>query len=151
MNQFIKLSDDTELNIDIKAVVRKDYENMDNLGIQELAKDIHENALKKGFWEDANIGEKLMLIVSELSEALEADRKNRYFKKEIGAVNGWVYDKDFEEHFTTDVKDTFQDELADVFIRLLDLSTYLGIDLLGHVIAKNRYNKSRPYKHGKKY
>lgn len=116
-----------------------------------LAKDIHENALRKGFWENPNVAEKLMLIVSELSEALEADRHGKRFDGQISAVNGWVGDEDFLKHFTEKVKDTFEDELADAFIRILDLSTYLEFDLLAHVKAKHRFNKTRPYKHGKKY
>ena len=48
-------------------------------------------------------------------------------------------------------KDTVQDELADTFIRLLDLVGFLGIDIDGWVEAKLRYNKSRPYKHGKRF
>lgn len=44
--------------------------------INELSKQIHENAKNKGFYEDEkNIGEMLCLIHSEVSEALEADRK----------------------------------------------------------------------------
>ena len=49
--------------------------------INELAKQIYENAVSKGFYDDGkatNIGERLCLIHSEVSEALEADRKKRY-------------------------------------------------------------------------
>ena len=47
--------------------------------LNELAKEIHAINVKNGFFEDKkNIGEMLMLTVSELSEALEADRKSRY-------------------------------------------------------------------------
>ena len=47
--------------------------------INELAKEIHLNARSKGFFDaEKNIGEMLCLIHSEVSEALEADRKNHY-------------------------------------------------------------------------
>ena len=47
--------------------------------INELAKEIHENAKSKGFFDsEKNIGEMLCLIHSEVSEALEADRKGHY-------------------------------------------------------------------------
>lgn len=119
--------------------------------IKNLAEDINENAKQKGFWENPNIAEKLMLIVSELGEALEADRKNKLCNIDIDGVVGWTNDEDFQKHFAENVKDTFEDEIADAFIRILDLSTFLNFDLMKHVIAKHRFNKTRPYKHGKKY
>ena len=77
-----------------------------------------------------------MLTVSELAEALEADRKNK--RADLSAF----FDKEpceifpFREKFEVHVKDTFEDELADATIRLLDLSTALGIDLEMHVLLK---------------
>jgi cell fate (sporulation/competence/biofilm development) regulator YlbF (YheA/YmcA/DUF963 family) len=54
--------------------------------INQLAKEVHENAKAKGFFDkEKNIGEMLALIHSEVSEALEADRKNKYCM-----VNGQV-------------------------------------------------------------
>lgn len=120
--------------------------------IQELSKAIHKNAQEKGFWEEpVNIAEKLMLVVSELSEALEADRKKVYCRTSMLAVNGWVSDEDFCESFKKHVKDTFEDEIADAIIRLLDLCQKLNIPIEAHIEAKMRYNSTRPYKHGKAY
>jgi hypothetical protein len=49
--------------------------------LNEISKQIHENAKAKGFWDkDRNHGEMLMLIVSEVSEAMEADRKDNYYE-----------------------------------------------------------------------
>lgn len=47
--------------------------------IQQLVKTCHKNAKDKGFWDSNshNIPEKLMLIVSELGEALEALREGK--------------------------------------------------------------------------
>jgi NTP pyrophosphatase (non-canonical NTP hydrolase) len=53
--------------------------------------------------------------------------------------------------FAKDVKDTFEDELADAVIRIADLCGYLNIDLESHIKAKMRYNETRPHKHGKEY
>jgi NTP pyrophosphatase (non-canonical NTP hydrolase) len=47
------------------------------------------------------------------------------------------------------VKDTFEDELADVLIRTLDLACSMGIDIDFYVSEKMRYNEGRPFKHGK--
>jgi len=47
--------------------------------LNKLAEEIHKNAVDKGFWEKpVEVGTSLMLIVSELGEALEADRKGDF-------------------------------------------------------------------------
>ena len=55
----------------------------------------------------------------------------------------WYVSKQF---FEENVKDTFEDELADSIIRLLDLSAMLDIDIEFHITQKMRYNKTRGYK-----
>lgn len=129
--------------------------------INELAKQVHENAKAKGFFEkEKNIGEMLCLIHSEVSEALEADRKDRYCQQDpffiIGMADknyGKTFNEDnfFKEQFESIIKNTFEDELADIAIRVMDLAAYKGIDLESHIKAKMRYNSLREYKHGKKY
>ena len=124
------------------------------MDLNTFAKDIYQNNVKKGFWESPNIAEKLMLIVSELSEALEADRNNKYASPqawkemecyESASNNNWM--TAFEGY----IKDTFEDEMADVLIRLLDLTARLDINIEKHVKAKHRYNIMLAFKHGKKY
>ena len=124
-------------------------------GLNELAKEVFRNAKEKGFHETKpNIGEMLMLIVSELSEALEADRKDNYVcDSELWqCLNGSPTDEDWIYYFEEGIKDTFEDEIADTFIRLLDLCAHLDIDIEKHIEAKMKYNSLRKYKHGgKKY
>jgi len=129
--------------------------------INKLAEEIHNNAKRKGFYEDEkNIGEMLCLVHSEVSEALEADRKNRFSSvdeitlkgladKDFGA--SYNNDDDFKNQFEISVKDTFEDELADVVIRVFDLCAFKGIDIESHIKAKMRFNSMREHKHGKKY
>lgn len=94
--------------------------------INELVKLCHNVAKEKGFWDNnREIGTVLMLIVSELGEALEADR-------------------------TGDLEN-FKEELADAVIRIFDFCGYLNIDLEKEIMKKYEKNKNRPYKHGKKY
>ncbi len=92
--------------------------------LNELSKICHTIAREKGFWDEKrNIGEALMLIVTELAEAMEAHRKQD--------------------------DDNFKEELADVFIRLFDLCGGLDIDIEAEIVKKSAKNKDRPYKHGK--
>lgn len=123
--------------------------------INKLSIEIHQNAKDKGFYEKPpSIGERIALIHSEVSEALEADRNNQYAKMTIGTMNvlmGWTSEYKFKDHFELEVKDTFEDELADIMIRIMDLSAHQEIDLEGHIKAKMRFNSLREHKHGKKY
>src|SRR5258708_40001680 len=95
-----------------------------DLTIKQWCELCHSIAKEKGFWEkDRNIGEALMLIVTELAEAMEGYRH--------------------QDH------DNFREELADTFIRLFDLCGGLGIDIQTEIVKKSEKNKLRPYKHGK--
>lgn len=92
--------------------------------LNELSEICHSIAREKGFWDkERNVGEALMLIVTELAEAMEAHRK--------------------QDH------ENFREELADTFIRLLDLCGGMKIDIEGEIDKKSQKNKARPYKHGK--
>lgn len=133
--------------------------------IEKLIRESHQMAKEKGFWEDPNrnVPEMLMLVVSELAEALEA------LRKEHKAVNYVVQDLhsdlelnktddeyffnvvNWKEAFEGSVKSSFEDELADVAIRLFDLCGGLDIDLAKHIQLKMYYNSTRGYKHGKKF
>jgi NTP pyrophosphatase (non-canonical NTP hydrolase) len=120
--------------------------------INELAKQVHENAKAKGFFEkEKNIGEMLCLIHSEVSEALAADRKNKYALMPAEFVQDNCDNNDFIEAYKDWVKGTFEEEMADIVIRVMDLCAFKGIDLENHIKAKMRYNSLREYKHGKKY
>jgi NTP pyrophosphatase (non-canonical NTP hydrolase) len=119
--------------------------------INEMCVASHKNAVEKGFYEDRNIniGESLMLVVSELGEALEADRNGRYAATKLTAsVEQCVCD---EQTFRRFVKDTFEDELADAVIRIGGLAAALGINLEAHITAKMKHNSFRGKRHGKAY
>jgi len=102
----------------------------------EIAEEIHKNAVDKGFWDKTVdpifIAKQMMMIVSEVSEAMEALRKDMH-------------------------PDEISDEFADIIIRTLDL--YAGIAKAGYVVKSLDYavkekmekNSHRPKKHGVRF
>lgn len=120
--------------------------------LNELAKKIHEANVIKGFYEKIpEIGTSLMLITSELAEALEADRKEKHANIDQFNILINSGELNFSDAFKSTIKDTFEDEIADTMIRLFDLSGLLGIDIEKHIDLKLKYNATRPVRHGKKY
>lgn len=122
------------------------------MNMNEWAKEIHENAVAHGWWEsDRGLPEILMLIVSELSEALEEYRNG---DPKPGAIEnmhyysggGYVASKP-----TACCKkpEGIAVEVIDALIRILDWCGKEGIDVEALVREKHEYNKTRPYKHGK--
>lgn len=99
---------------------------------------VHENSKAHGFWSDPdnqNIPTKLMLIVSEIGEAMEEFRDGNVHLIDLEANNKPI---------------GFTSELADAVIRIMDLAEWLGLPLETMMEEKHEYNKTRPYKHGKK-
>lgn len=120
--------------------------------MNELSKKIHRVNVLNGFYEDEkNIGEMLALIHSEVSEALEADRNNHYAVFTPSLLGSGYTDEQWKDVFNKHIKGSFEDEIADTIIRLLDLCAFKGINIEDHVTMKLKYNSMRPYKHGKKY
>lgn len=133
--------------------------------LNKLRDEIHGYAISKGFWDkERETGTLLMLCVSELAEAMEADRKGRenmlkVFDRDMGfaRIDYEDFDPDNSNYawiinrFETTIKDTFEDELADTIIRILDLCGAKGIDIEKHIELKMKYNASRERMHGKKY
>ena len=116
------------------------------LYMNKLRDKIHRLTKEKGFWDKPReTGTMLMLIVSEIAEAMEADRKDRYAQPEL------LDESNFLESFEKNVKDTLEDEMADTIIRALDFCGANNIDIDWHIEKKLQYNATRPKMHGKKY
>lgn len=111
---------------DVMLALGSVYGLMMKRSINSLCREAHFTAKDKG-WHDEKkeTATWLALIHSEVSEALEADRKGD--------------------------QENFEEELADVCIRIFDLCGLMGIDLEKAIIDKMGYNTTRPRKHGKLY
>jgi NTP pyrophosphatase (non-canonical NTP hydrolase) len=102
-------------------------------GLDALSAVLHETAREKGFWDGDysydKVGNKLALVHSEVTEVLEAIRKNQGSEKVV-------------------------EEMADVIIRLLDIYAAMRneeelIHSLDEVLEnKLNKNKERPKLHG---
>lgn len=97
-----------------------------------LCFECHASNVKAGWWTDlatgeakaCNVPELLMLAVSELSEAMEGDRKD-------------LMDDKLPHRKMLEV------ELADALIRICDLAGACGFDLGGAVAEKMAFNAAR--------
>lgn len=117
------------------------------INLNDLSQEIHDWARDKGFWDRERIaladepdepryapsrsvrnpsiaGEKLALMHSEISEALESERDG---------------DTNTEE------------EMADLIIRALDFCGWRGYNIQRAVLAKIEKNRHRPRLHGRSF
>jgi NTP pyrophosphatase (non-canonical NTP hydrolase) len=101
--------------------------------ISEIQEAVHRTAIEHGWWESPRpTGEVLMLMVTELAEAMEAHRDGNPESEKIPGFS------------------KMEEELVDVIIRLLDFAGGTGLDIEGALSAKMAYNEGRPYRHGGK-
>lgn len=104
--------------------------NQKSISLTKECTEQHERMKAKGFYDsDVSETKKWALIVSELCEAMEAERKGRVIENDVYdfALNR-KSKVGFESYFKRCIKDTVSDELADVFIRCMDA--------IGHSIDK---------------
>lgn len=91
------------------------------MNLNELRDRAYLCAVKHG-WHEEKLNDEhfLCLVISELMEAVEADRKEKH--ADIDAFNKYSDCIEFKENFERQIKNTIEDELSDVCIRLLDLA-----------------------------
>lgn len=137
------------------------------LNLNTLRDEVYENAKVHGFHEvKRTVGDGLMLICTEASEAFEAYREGgklaemRYECKDpkgdcgedrspLCHLDDWdraTLGSDARLHKPVGVPS----EIADIIIRCFDFAGEHGIDIERAVEEKMAYNKSRPFKHGGK-
>ena len=107
---------------------------MKNINLNELRDRAYKTACEHGFHDKELSNEHLLcLVISELMEAVEADRKGKHADRE--SFKSSYEDEEphddvnFKYCFEKYIKDTISDELSDAVIRLLDLAGLRGISL----------------------
>lgn len=82
---------------------------------------VYESNKEKGFWDKERIYEEILaLVCSELSESLEGHRKNKSANL-VAFRENMSEGANFTDSFLKHIKDSYQDELADAVIRVMDL------------------------------
>lgn len=95
------------------------------MSIKKLQQKIHQQNIEAGWWEKPREkGTLLCLIHSEISEAMEGERKN-------------LMDDHLPHRKMAEV------ELADAVIRILDYAHAFGYDIEGAIEEKLEYNRHR--------
>ena len=149
--------------------------------LNEFAKEVHQNAIDHGFWDDDATDERqISLIHSEWSEALQADRSGctprevcmelidgvlrvlDYCAAQDTEVQLQEYDNPVSNffdlivclhYFTSKLDGAF--DLQSLVNEIIGLVfTFLrgyGFDPYGLMKQKHEFNLTRPHKHGKRY
>ena len=101
---------------------------------------------KEKGWYDKPISfvEACMLVTTELAEAVEAYREHDFKEHEVTTLG------DNEPKYFMIPGDQLSSEIADVFIRTLDLCSRFNINLAYAFEQKMKKNETRPYRHGNK-
>lgn len=103
------------------------------MNLNKLRDKAYQCAVAHG-WHEENLSDEhfLCLVISELMEAVEADRKGMHANRanfEYCMKQRKHDDGEFMYAFKQDIKDSVEDELADACIRMLDLAGLRGYDL----------------------
>ncbi|MGL5681684.1 MAG: hypothetical protein ACRDDZ_01350 [Marinifilaceae bacterium] len=96
----------------------------------DLARDIYECAKERGFHDESHSdAHYLMMIITEVTEAIEADRKGK--RANLKQYNEWmgsdiVYKHNFTNAYNEWIKGSIEEELTDIVIRILDYAHARG-------------------------
>ena len=101
--------------------------------LDRLARKFFEEHLEPNGFTDATVERDFLLIISEVIEAFDGERKGDVESEKLPGFSA------------------IEEEMADVIIRVLSASHLHGWRIGEAVEAKHKFNLSRPYKHGKKF
>ena len=112
-------------------------ETIEAINLNKLRDEAYHNAVEHG-WHDEDLSTEhfLCLVISELMEAVQAERKGK--RSDVAKFNEWQGNnipfseetrvRRFQEDFEAYIKDSVEDELSDVCIRIFDLAGLRGVD-----------------------
>lgn len=157
------------------------------LDLNQFAKEVYENSVNHGFWEDASIDRQIALIHTEWSEAVQSDRKGGCAEdvctemidgvlRLLDCCGGYGIFLKFDEepaagkaqpieftanhlhYLTTQMRFQGFDKSAvtsmyasDAVWTVFCFVMARGLDPEQVLVKKHEYNRSRPYKHGRRY
>ena len=112
------------------------------MGINEMKERAYDIACKHGWYEQKRSNKhELMLVVSELGEAVNADRNGKYANRERFENVLKEYHVPLSYAFNQCIKDTVEDELADAAIRILSLAGLNSSDLEEELFSEEGLEK----------
>lgn len=137
---------------------------MFNGKLNQFCTDVNKVVVSKGFWDSMYKA----LDVHELAHKKDGEiggdgasirasykaTKDAFISQKVGLIAGEAFEAVEamrEDNYGLEKKDSFEDEIADVFIRLADLCGELDIDIEKQIEWKLNHNKSRPALHGKNF
>lgn len=99
--------------------------------------------------------QRLMLLVTEASEAVESLRKFRFAQRQVfenrikeDAAN---YTQHFNHAYQCHMKDTFETEIAGLMVRLFDICGRENIDIDYYLKREIEFNATRERMNGKEF
>lgn len=116
------------------------------MNINELKDRAYKIACEHGWYdEEHSLIHHLMLVITELSEAVNADRIGKYAQRKMFERESVTPQLNPEEHwcycYQTFIKDTVEDELADAAIRILSLLGKHEVKLDEELFKKETINE----------
>ena len=115
------------------------------INLNQLRDEAYDTACEHGFHDQTHSPEHLlMLVITEISEAVQADRK--WMHANMKAFDYWKekegdgFKDKFSNVYKSFISGTVEDELSDIVIRLLDMSGMYKVDLeyAERILAQSR-------------
>lgn len=144
--------------------------------LNQIAKDCHNAALNKGFYDRENdmltlakdkpesfkqwlraafTTQRLMLLVTEASEAVESLRKFKFAQRQVFENRIKEDQPNYNQHFNhayqCHMKDTFETEIAGLMLRLFDICGRENIDIDYYLKREIEFNATRERMNGKEF